>query len=168
MTRGDRALKRLTMAHLCELRAEVDLDRGQRGEGDIRQVSLEAREEFLVVLEGVLLGHPADDVQLGDAEARKLGCAVDQLVDAVGVGARVLVGPDRKRAEPASDDANVCRVEVCVDVVGHLVAVPGGGGGRRGGAEVFEGCRLEEGEGVGGGDSLTACGGSEHAVNVSH
>ena len=111
------------LADLGDPRDEVDLDRREGGQRHVRQRRLELGEQLLVVREVVLLGHPAHDVELGDAEVGELHGPVDELVDAVGVGALVLLGPDGERAEPAADHADVGRVEVRVDVVGHVVAV---------------------------------------------
>ena len=115
---GAQPPERLGVVHLRDAGDEVDLDRGERRQRDVRQRGLELGEELLVVREVVLLRHAADDVELGDAELGELDGAVHELVDAVRVGALVLLGPHGERAEPAPDDADVGRVEVRVDVVG--------------------------------------------------
>jgi hypothetical protein len=127
---------------------EVDLDRGEGGQRHVRERRLELGEQLLVVGEVVLLGHAPDDVQLGDAELGELHRPVDELVDAVGVGALVLLGPDGEGAEAAPDDADVGRVEVRVDVVGDLVAVAGADDGVGRGAEVLARRHAVEGDGL--------------------
>ena len=78
-------------------------------------------EQLLVIREVVLLGHPTNDMQLGDPVADKLAGAFDQLINAVCVGALVFFCPHRECAKAASDNANVGRVEVRIDVVGNFV-----------------------------------------------
>ena len=155
----------LGVIDLREPRDEVDLDRGERGERHVRQRRLELGEELLVVREVVLLRHPAHDVQLGDAELRQLGGALDQLVHAVGVGALVLLGPDREGAEAAPDDADVGRVEVRVDVVGDLVAVAPAHHRVRGGSELLERRVPVEQDGLVGRDAPAVGGAREDGVD---
>ena len=89
---------------------------------------------------------------------------VDQLVDAVGVGPLVLLGPDRERAEAAPDHADVGGVEVRVDVVRDGVAVAAAHHGVGRGAEILEGRVAVEGDGLVGGDPLALSGAREDGV----
>ena len=95
----------------------------------------------------------------------ELAGPVDQLVDAVGVGALVLLGPDGERAEAAPDDADVGRVEVRVDVVGDRVAVAAAHHGVGRGAEILERGVAVEGDGLVGGDALAVGGAREDGVD---
>ena len=106
-----------------------------------------------VVAEGQGRVQPTDDVQFGDAQAKRLAGLLDDFLDGEleAVGVALLAG---EGAELAVQDAVVRVVDVTVDDVAGAVAhfaLPGEVGDRADGIQLFA---LKKAEGVGLGDPL--------------
>jgi len=98
----------------CE---EIELDHGQGLEVDPRETDFERPEQVFVVVHLELGMEPADDVKLGHALVHIAGGDFHRLLDRVGPAAISLPPRDVEGAQAARRHADVCGIEVSVEVV---------------------------------------------------
>ena len=120
--RGFQLFQRLTDRELGPLRKISDLDHGEGLQMYLRKALLQARAQIEEVLKWQVWMQPTHDVKLGDRLGVSRGRGFESLFERHGVSAgRIFLSS--KRAQPARRHANICRINMPVDIEICFVAV---------------------------------------------